>query len=92
MIFLTISSETLLDFEKCNAAIDSLEQNPKWNGVIYTFLDEMYPFEKAKAVCKQYNARIMTTPKKLDFLGFDKTIGLDHCNYKCLNLRINTIT
>ena len=52
-------------------------QNSNWNGVIYTFLEKKYNFQQAKAVCKEYNARIMTTHIKLNITEFHRTIRLD---------------
>ena len=52
-------------FEKCAEKINSLKENSNRNRVVYNFLKEYYSIKDAKAACKRYNARIMSSHKKL---------------------------
>ena len=62
-----------IGFQKCT---DKLITS-KWNGAVHTFLEDVYNFEEAKAACKDYSARILSTNKRLDATYTDiKTLEL----------------
>ena len=79
-------------FEKCAEKINSLKENSYRNRVVYTFLEDYYTIKEAKAACKKYNAKILSSHKKLESNYKDKEtsevfrqIRLDLCNWKCVN-------